>query len=307
MRLQPRRLRIEHADVVDDELALRFFRNPPRPGERELGFGLLLRFLQRRKGGFLAGADEAEPAAPAGEEPAVHVEPEIVGREVDPGQRNQCRLRQLRHPFGAYLALRQERQGPAALQRRVREQRTLEGRAEDRNIEGRLLELARALFGLVLPGSDRVPDRERLVDRVLHVVIALDLLGGGHAFGIERERAVRLRSAAAVVELEENVQLAVGRRPGGHLSRGFFQELDLVKRGGSGDVLRQVGYVRRCCEQYGKEEGHERCSSIQPINGAVSAERAASQSRSFGENRTSFGIFGNEIPTPFRLSRSARG
>ena len=124
---------------------------------------------------------------------------------------------------------------------------------------------------------------------------------------IQQGKVLADASPAALQANEEVLSAVVGRRPGGHLSRGFFQELDLVKRGGSGDVLRQVGYVRRCCEQDGKKECHERCSSIQPINGAVSAERAASQSRSFGENRTSFGIFGNEIPTPFRLSRSARG
>ena len=88
VRIEPRGLRVEHAHVVDQELPLGPMRKPPGAIQRQLGFHLLLRFFQRRERGFFANADEREPVAAAmdREQPALRIQPEVVGRQVQPGQ-----------------------------------------------------------------------------------------------------------------------------------------------------------------------------------------------------------------------------
>src|SRR5208337_4947866 len=68
------------------------------------------------------------------------------------------------------------------------------------------------------------------------VIVAGDDFGNGDALRIEFQNAGRLRAAAAVVELKEDVERAVGGGPDGLLSGEIAHQEEGIAVGGGGNV-----------------------------------------------------------------------
>ena len=143
-------LGVEDRGVVEDELASRPSRKALRLLPRPLLGRLLLRLDQLGHGGFPALAHHRLPGASGGEVLALHVQPEVHGREIEPGHRVQRhrlglapRLRGELPDLGdPRLPVRQQCDPPVPVQGGARQQRGLDGRTVHRGVERRSGDLA---------------------------------------------------------------------------------------------------------------------------------------------------------------------
>ncbi len=143
------------------------------------------------------------------------------------------------------VASGQKGQLAAILQQRLRQQRRARGSTVE--TDGKYLPAGIALMAIFATGSSMWRRRSvtrRSRDRVLHVVDALGFLEGDETVAVDAIGRVRLRSATAIVELEELMNRAVGRRPDGILPGGVLsiRKIQMVASlgmsdgsGGSGD------------------------------------------------------------------------